>query len=94
MAGVKGRSGRKPKAVGFRQWCRDVVMQPEVLEAMKTRAKTDTDFALKLSEHGFGRPPQALDVKVAGGSKPLRFELPGSGDLPAAVTGVSVGGTD
>ena len=71
--GARPGAGRKPTAVGFRQWCRDVVMQPEVLEALAERALYDTDFALKVAEHGFGRPPQSLDVSVATSEQPQEF---------------------
>ena len=89
--GARPGAGRKPTAVGFRQWCRDVVMRPEVLQALEERALTDTEFALKVAEHGFGRPPQALDIKVGGDSdQPIRHEvtMPGGTPLSASVAGL------
>lgn len=52
-------------AVGFRQWCRDVVGKPEVRKAIEDRCLTDPEFALRVCDHGYGRPPQALDVRTA-----------------------------
>lgn len=64
MAGVKGRSGRKQAVTGFRAWCREVGLSRTVKANIIRRARHDPEFALKLLEHGFGRPPQSLDVKV------------------------------
>ncbi len=76
MAGKKGRSGRKSFVTGFREFCRGVVMDPDLQEKMKKRAQEDMDYALKLAEHGFGRPPQALDLKVAGDNlAPLALQV-------------------
>ena len=57
-------SGRKQEAAGFRQWCRHLFNDPKVRAAVRKRAKEDPEFALRIAEHGWGRPPQALDVKV------------------------------
>ena len=62
--GARKGAGRKTLKFGFRKWCREVVMDKEVQEQIKAEAKTNPHFALKLAEHGFGRPPQSLDVKV------------------------------
>ena len=69
MAGKKGRSGgRRPgagrpvEAVGFRSWCRAVMERPEIRAAIERHAREDPWFALKIAEHGYGRPPQSLDV--------------------------------
>jgi len=64
MAGVKGRSGRKPERTGWREWCRSIVLDPEVQSNIAAEAKRNPELALKLAEHGFGRPSQALDLNV------------------------------
>jgi hypothetical protein len=51
------------EVVGFRAWCRAVVERPEVRAALERYALENPEFALRLAEHGFGRPPQALDVR-------------------------------
>ena len=57
----------------FRKWCRAVISDPKIRKALQKRAQEDTDFALKLAEHGFGRPgPQIVDdsdnnILLAGG---------------------------
>ncbi len=65
MAGVKGRSGAKPKrkTALFREFCRDIITSKEVLESLKAEALANPIFALKLAEHGIGRPFQAVYVK-------------------------------
>ena len=64
MAGKKGRSGRKPSATGYRAWCREVADRDDIRAAILGKAQQDPDFALKVAEHGYGRPPQALDVST------------------------------
>ena len=101
MAGAKGRSGgrragagRKPVTANpdfrFREWCRAVVARPEVREGIAARAETDPEFALKVAEHGFGRPPQSLDVKVGGDGTRIdyRVQIEGGGVVAPAATGV------
>ena len=72
MAGVKGRSGtgrhkRDPVVIGWRDFCRTVVSDPRVQAKIQETALANPEFALRLAEHGYGRPPQALDVKVNDG---------------------------
>lgn len=71
VGGARPGSGRKP-VTGFREFARRTVMDPEVLAAIAGRAKVDPEYALKLAEAGFGRPPQALDVAFSG---PSRIEV-------------------
>ena len=75
MAGVKGRSGRKPDTTGFRSWCRSVVDRESVKTLIAAKAEADPEFALKVAEHGYGRPPQALDVHVGNDNGPLEFRI-------------------
>ena len=65
MAGVKGRSGRPPKAktLAFREFCRDTINDPEVLAILKAECLTNPIFALRLAEFGIGRPFQAIHVQ-------------------------------
>ncbi len=67
MAGVKGRSGAKPKrkTALFRDFCRDVITSEEVLKVLEAEAQADPWFALKLAEQGIGRPFQAVHVQGA-----------------------------
>jgi len=60
--GKRAGAGRKPSATSFRQWCKDVWADPVVQENLLARAKESPEFALKIAEHGFGRPPQALQI--------------------------------
>jgi hypothetical protein len=85
MAGVKGRSGRRPQATGFRDWCRRIALDPEVQKGIEQEAKENPEFALKVAEHGFGRPPQSLDVSV---TRPDRYVIAWGGEdsLPASTT--------
>lgn len=90
MAGVKGRSGRKnrpPEVIGFRDFCRNVIANPKVQAGITRRALRDPEFALRVAEHGFGRPPQALDVKIGGDNGPLEFRI-----LDAAGNPFTLGG--
>lgn len=71
------------KSFGFRDWCRRVVTDPAVQALMAAQAATDPDFALKLAEHGFGRPCQAIEV--SGPSRgPIRYraEFPDEAAAP------------
>ncbi len=67
MAGVKGRSGAKPKrkTLLFREFCRDIITRPEVLAVLEAEALANPMFALKLAEHGIGRPFQSVLVQGA-----------------------------
>ena len=60
MPGGRGRP--KSGAAEGRAWCRKVVTSPEVMQMLEEAAKTDPAVALKLFEHGFGRPPQSLTL--------------------------------
>ena len=74
------RGGRKPKGStaksnpGFRGWCRAVVEQPAVRKLIEAEARTNPEFALRVAEHGYGRPPQALDVRTNDG-KPIVHQV-------------------
>lgn len=46
----------------FRKWCRKVAADPEVQKLMHDTARENPEFALKVCEHAYGRPPQALDI--------------------------------
>ena len=65
MAGVKGKSGRTPNKLGlyWREACRDIATSDKVLKLVKAAAESDPVFALRVAEHGFGRPFQAVHVK-------------------------------
>ena len=72
--GKRSGAGRKTLKFGFRQFCREIINDPEVQAAIKEQAKADPFFALKVAEHGFGRPPQSLDLTVGGDqSRPLKY---------------------
>lgn len=60
------KAGRPPKklTLAFREFCRKVINEPEVLERLRQEALTNPMFALKLAEHGIGRPFQALHIKA------------------------------
>lgn len=62
--GARPGAGRKRVEFRFRRWCREVFVDPEIQENIKRAAKEDPLFALKLAEHGWGRPPQSLTVDV------------------------------
>jgi len=91
VAGAKGRSGRKPDATGFRAWAREVVDRESTRKLIADKADSDPDYALRLCEHAYGRPPQALDVSHRTEDGPLEFRILdvtgaafafGGGDLP------------
>ena len=42
---------------------RNLASDPEALRKVTERAKNDPEFWLRIFEHGFGRPPQAIDVR-------------------------------
>ncbi len=67
MAGVKGKSGRKPNelALQFRAFCRELINSEKVLKTIRTQAIADPFFALKVAEHGIGRPFQSVHVQGA-----------------------------
>jgi len=83
-----GRRNRDPIVIGWRDFCRSVVSDPAVQAKIKATALESPDFALRLAEHGYGRPPQALDVKVANDG-PLEFRI-----LDAAGAAFAFGGGD
>jgi hypothetical protein len=58
------KTGRPPKkkSLLFREFCRDIITRPEVLAALEAEAIKNPQFALKLAEHGIGRPFQAVYV--------------------------------
>lgn len=62
----ENQTGRPKEATGFRAWARAVTLSEKVLACIQRKAEKDPVFALKLAEHGFGRPRQGLDIEVAG----------------------------
>lgn len=61
------KRGGQPKAYGFRELCRQKVLDPErwaiYLEAVdKALREGNTGPYERLCDMGFGRPPQALEV--------------------------------
>ena len=51
--------------LGIIGWvARAFFVDPEIQQNIVEAAKTDPLFALKLAEHGWGRPPQSLAVDV------------------------------
>ena len=91
--GRRQGAGRTRTVLGFREWCRSVVDSPKVREAMAAAALKDPDFALKLSEHGYGRPPQSLDVNVnpGGGAIEHRVCFADGNALSAAAVPIPAG---
>lgn len=86
MAGVKGRSGRKPDTTGYRAWCRSVVDRDTVRSLIAAKAESDPDYALRLCEHAYGRPPQALDVTLGNGEDgPIEFRIVDATGAPFAL---------
>lgn len=61
----KRKRGRPREVEGFRSFCRSVVSNPEVQAAIAEAALKNPEFALRVAEHGYGRPPQALDVRTS-----------------------------
>ena len=49
---------------GWREWCRQCAMQPEVLELIDQEAKRNPSYALEVAAHGFGKPPQGVTVDI------------------------------
>jgi hypothetical protein len=91
--GGKGSGNKgKPHVTGYRQKMRDITLLPEVLEGIVARAKLDPEFALKCAEHGFGRAPQALDIRAAnvdpGQQLAYRASLEGGYAIPSEATGI------
>jgi len=91
--GKRDGAGRPREVVAFREFCRTVVSDPAVQRKIKETAKKNPDFALRVAEHGFGRPPQALDVSHRTENGPLEFRILdatgadfsfGRNDLPTA----------
>jgi len=103
VAGVKGRSGRKPDATGFRAWAREVVDRESTRQLIADKANVDPDYALRLCEHAYGRPPQALDVSHRTDDGPLEFRILdatgadfafGRNDLPTAAVPLPTGAVE
>ena len=94
--GAKRNQGGRPKGTvkvaGTRAWFRNIVENPELraqVESVIREAvlKGDLTDYWKAVEHGFGRPPQALDVKVGPGEGgPLVFEVQLDDGSPAFAT--------
>jgi len=69
----EGSGRRSAKAVGGRQRMRDLVDNPERWKAFVEKLDADlragrSEAFVKCFEHGYGRPPQALDIKHYGES--------------------------
>lgn len=60
--GKRAGSGPKRKRGAFACFAREIVLTPEVQAVIKAKALESADFALRLAEHGFGRPSQALHI--------------------------------
>lgn len=94
MGGPGSGSRTGPKATGFRQKMRDIALLPTVLDKILKHAQEDPEFALRVAEHGFGRPPQALDIRASNVDPneqlAYRASLEGEGGdlIPAEATGV------
>ena len=73
--GARAGAGRKSLKFGFREWCRKIVMDKEVQAEIMRECRCDPNFALKVAEHGFGRPGQALDVNVTNQKDERRIVL-------------------
>lgn len=59
------RTGERPGERGaFRTWCKKVALDPVVQKLMHDTARENPEFALKVCEHAYGRPPQALDIST------------------------------
>lgn len=53
----------RPRVVtNFRQICREIVLSKKVMDQIRALAEKDGAFALDVAAHGFGRPPQSLDI--------------------------------
>jgi len=107
-----GRRNRDPLVVGGRIYLRALVDNPDYrtqFTAQFERAITGEDpikaveAFLKIFEHGYGRPPQALDVKVGNSDGPLEFRILdvagadfafGGGDLPTRAVPLPTGVTE
>lgn len=88
--GKRTGAGRPKEVLGWRDFCRSVIGDPRIQAAIKARALRNPDFALRVAEQGYGRPPQALDVSHRS-EGPLEFRILdatgaifafGGGDLP------------
>ncbi len=91
--GKRAGAGRKVGVSGTRAWFRALCERPtlkkKVEEIILAEVKKgDLTNFWKAIEHGFGRPPQALDVKIGGDQEaPLVFDirLADGTPLPSAV---------
>ena len=63
---AKRPPGRPRIQTDFRQRCRDIVLSPKVWKGIAARARRDPEFAMRVAEHGFGRPTQAVSLDQAG----------------------------
>lgn len=43
-------------------------MDPKVQKSIREAAEVNPEIAIKLSEHGFGRPPASLELTGPGGA--------------------------
>lgn len=104
--GARPNSGPNNPVQGTRKWFRSLVEDPKLRAKVEKIIAAEVDEGnltnyWKAVEHGFGRPPQALDVKVGGGDKPVRYvaEIAGGSLDPPGTEGVpdadlELGGTD
>ena len=77
-----------------RDWARKIVDDPKRRKAFEAAVDAQLkggggDLFLRCFDHGYGRPPQALDVKVKTPGIDLQFKFPGGILLPASATGLS-----
>ena len=85
--GRRPGSGRPRVEFRWRRWAREAFSKhPEIQQNLIEAAKVDPNIALKLAEHGWGRPPQSLTVDS---TKTERIEyvpvFPGIGDDAASL---------
>jgi hypothetical protein len=91
--GKRPGAGRKPLRKGWQEFCREVVRDKKVQAKIKAAAEADPQFALKLAEHGFGRPSQALQISHGTiEDKPLEFVIQFSDGRSAATPPETVPG--
>ena len=92
--GKRPGSGPEVKIAGTRKWFRDIVENPDlrsrvekIIQAEVAQGQLENWW--KAVEHGFGRPPQALDIRTPPGQGPLVYLVAHEGDAAAtAATGL------
>ena len=93
-----GKPNGRPRRVGvtfaFREFCRTVVADPQVQSRIQEAARANPEFALRVAEHGFGRPPQALDVTISDKAVIRHIVTLASGELVSPAAAGLPGGGD